>query len=215
MLFLYVLGLLAFTEAVQAAETMTFRLASTGKCGVSCPKVIAAEGEITDRTPRDFVDFVYGNLPGRHLDALVLIDSPGGKVVAAMELGKVFRRIGVAAMVARAEPPFDSGPIRFSGGSCFSACVYALMGAKKRVVPRQSKVGLHRMFAYESGADPADFTGERRRRFDNGKMAGVLQRYAAMMGVSPNLVDAAEHGSFDTARVLTPTEIAKWRLSSP
>ena len=36
-----------------------------------------------------------------------------------------------------------------TGGGCYSACVYALMGAEKRVIPHGSKVGIHRMFTYE------------------------------------------------------------------
>lgn len=179
MLFIVVLGLLALARAVHAEEAMTFCLSSTGKCSAPCPKVIAAEGEITDRTPGDFLNFVHRTLPGGNLDAIVVINSPGGKVLAATQLGKLFRRIGVAAMVARAEPRFDNSPIRFGSGSCFLACVYAFMGAKTPIIPRQSKLVLHRMFAYESGGDLADATGERRRRLDDGRMAAApaaLQR---------------------------------------
>ncbi|WOJ89345.1 hypothetical protein RZS28_16335 [Methylocapsa polymorpha] len=215
MLLISVLALVALAKGVQAQDAMTFRLGSTGQCAGPCPEVITAEGEIADRTPGDFVNFVRGNSPGGNPNAVIFINSPGGKVVAAMELGKIFRRMGVSAVVGRPEPRLDGGPIRFSGASCFSACVYALMGAKTRVIPRQSRVGLHRMFAYESGADSGDVAGDRRRRFDDGRVAGVLERYSAMMGVSPGLVHAAEHGSFDGLRILTPSEIAKWRLGSP
>ncbi len=211
MLLIQVLALLAFAPAAGAEDAMSFRLAASRGCGGgSCPQVIAAEGEITNRTPADFVDFFRQNLSGSSSGVLVLINSPGGKVVAAMELGKAFRRMGAAAMVGRV----DNGGHRFAGGSCFSACVYALMGAKKRIVPRNSKVALHRMFAYESG-DPSGFAGPRQRRFDDGRMAAALQRYAAAMGVSPDLVRAAEHGSSDGPRMLSPMEIAKWRLGAP
>jgi hypothetical protein len=215
MIFIIVLGVLPLAGEVHGEEAMTFRFASTGTCAAPCSKVIAAEGEITDRTPQDFLDFIHGNSLGSNSDAIIFINSPGGKVVAAMELGKIFRRTGIAAAVARAEIRSDNRPIRIAGGSCFSACVYALMGAKTRVIPRQSRVGLHRMFAYESGLDFAESTGSRRRRLDDGKVAGALKRYSGMMGISPDLVHAAEHGSPDTLRILSPTEISKWRLSSP
>ncbi len=214
MIFAFALGLLPLAREAFGAEAMTFRLASSGKCAASCSKVIAAEGEIADRTPQDFVDFLRGNPLGGAADAIIFINSPGGKVVAAMELGKLFRREGVAAAVGRAEIRFDGRPIRIASGNCFSACVYALMGARTRLIPRRSRIGLHRMFAYESGGDFAEADAAPRRRLDDGKLAGALQRYSAMMGVSPELVHAAEHGAPDTLRILTPAEISKWRLGS-
>lgn len=215
---LTIVCLLALAGAAAAEEAMTFHLAAIGnphKCGGACPKVIAAEGEIVDATPDAFFDFLGGHRDDGNVHAIVFLNSPGGKVVAAMELGKIFRRAGIAAVVARAEPHVDDGLTHFTGGRCFSACVYALMGAKKRVIPPQSKVGLHRMFAYDSGGDGAASASERRRRYDDGRMAGVLQRYSSTMGINPALVRNAEHGAPDALRILTPTQIAKWRLGSP
>lgn len=112
MIFAFALGLLPLAREAFGAEAMTFRLASSGKCAASCSKVIAAEGEIADRTPQDFVDFLRGNPLGGAADAIIFINSPGGKVVAAMELGKLFRREGVAAAVGRAE--FGSTAAQFA-----------------------------------------------------------------------------------------------------
>jgi hypothetical protein len=61
------------------------------------------------------------------------------------------------------------------------------------------------MFAYVGGS----------RQFDNGEMAAMLRRYSNMMGVSPDLIAATEQGTSDTIRILTPAQIAKWRLASP
>jgi hypothetical protein len=201
-----------------AQNAMRFRLASIGdprKCGAACPQVIAAEGEIVNSTPDSLRAFLGVNLHGKNLHAIVFLHSPGGKVVAAMEIGKIFRQMGIAAVVARAGLGSARGLTQFTGGDCFSACVYALMGAKKRVIPAQSKVGLHRMFAYETDPDRSDSASDRRRRFDDGRMADALRRYSAMMGISPGLVAKAEHGPPDRLRILTPAEIAKWRLGSP
>ena len=38
---------------------------------------------------------------GGNLHGIVLLDSPGGKVVASMELGQAIRRLGMAVIVAR------------------------------------------------------------------------------------------------------------------
>ena len=120
--------------------------------------VIAATGEITDETPRQFLEFVQENVNQARLHAVVFLNSPGGKVAASMELGREFRRLGAAAIVARFDPNAGGrGVSSFVGARCLSACVYALIGAKKRVIPPESLVGIHRMFAY---VDSVDATGD-------------------------------------------------------
>jgi hypothetical protein len=199
------LGCLSFLSGVVHAEPMQFRLIVGGNpasCFGACGTAIAAEGEITDATPDDFRSFIRMNATGRRGPVVVFIDSPGGKIVAGTELGKSFRKIGATVAVARL---VEGSASERTGGVCFSACVYALMGAKRRIAPRGSRIGVHRMFAYDGVS----------RRFDNGEMAAMLRRYAYMMGVSPELVVATEQGTPDAIRILTPAEIARWRLASP
>jgi hypothetical protein len=215
-LILALLGLL-ICGATAAAEEMSFRVVSVGDprgCRGGCPQVIAAEGEITQRTPQAFLNFVQANLGRRNLHAIVFIHSPGGRVMAAMELGRVLRKLGAAAVVARAQSTSIDGLTYFTGARCFSACVYALMGGKKRVIPPQSEVGIHRMFTYEMERDPSGPFMERRRVYDDGGMATALSRYSGMMGISSALVREAEHVSSDTLHIVTPTEMARWHLGS-
>jgi hypothetical protein len=160
---------------------------------------IAANGEITEATPNDFIAFLRATPKTHYARPIIFIDSKGGKILASTYLGKIFRENRVTAIIAHFKPSTSA----LSGGICFSACVYALIGAPKRVVPTRSKIGVHRMSLYEAGA----------RRFDNGEMAAWLKRYAIMMGVSPELVDAAESASADALHVLTPAEITKWRVA--
>jgi hypothetical protein len=200
-----------------SAQDMSFRLVSVGdrtKCGSTCPVVISAEGEITNETPGEFLSFVEGNVGGSNLHAVVFLDSPGGKVVASMQLGKILRQIGAAAIVARIDPEASHGMSEFVAARCLSACVYALMGAKRRVIPPQSLVGIHRMFTYVDAADPDSSMVVRYRRYDNGQMAAVLSRYTGMMGVSPALITMAEHISSDQIHIMTRAEIARFRLGS-
>ncbi|MGO9674064.1 MAG: hypothetical protein ACLPSF_07840 [Methylocella sp.] len=149
--------------------------------------------------------FLRANAAAHRGRLVVFIDSPGGKIVAGIELGKIFRKIGVTASVARIGEGEEGSAAEPTSGMCFSACVYALMGAQRRIAPRDSKIGIHRMFAYDGVS----------RRFDDGKMAAMLRRYSNMMGVSPDLVAATEKGTSDAIRILTPAEIARWRLASP
>lgn len=212
--FLLVLGVAPHQAS---AQDMSFRLVSVGdraKCGDTCPVVISAEGEITNETPNAFLSFVEGNVGSNNLHAVVFINSPGGKVVASMELGKILRRIGAAAIVGRVDPGARNGMSEFVAARCLSACVYALMGAKKRVIPPQSLVGIHRMFTYVDAADPDSSMVVRYRRYDNGEMAAVLSRYTGMMGVSPALITMAEHVSSDRIHIMTRAEIAHFRLGS-
>ena len=88
------------------------------------------------------------------------------------------------------------------------------MGGRKRVVPTQSVVGIHRMFAIEAGADPAGGGNARQRRFDDGGMRDVLARYSSSMGVSRDLITTAEQTPTDTIHVLSAQEVARWRLGS-
>ena len=202
------LSSLALLSIPANAEAMSFRrvsVASPSICSGACDPPIVAEGEISDATPNEFLAFLRENPSAHHARVLVFIDLPGGKIVAGIELGKIFRKIGVTAAVGRLAQSEGGGVAQPVGGDCFSACVYAFIGARKRLVPRGSRIGIHRMFAHVGGS----------RQFDNGEMAAVLRRYSNMMGVSPDLIAATEQGTSDTIRILTPAEIAKWRLASP
>jgi hypothetical protein len=179
------------------ALAMDFHLESIsdGHCRAHCPRVIVAEGQISNSTPNEFVDFLRENVGNRDLRTIVMLDSQGGYVVASMELGRIFRRIGAATVVAN---------------QCLSACVYAFMGGVKRVAPRGAVLGIHRMFADTSkGAlQPT------RRVYDDGSMAAMLMRYSARMGVSRDLIRYAERISSGTIHFVTPAEMARWRLAS-
>lgn len=192
------------------AAAMSFQLVPVGdvaRCGSRCPMAIAAQGEITNSTPEDFKAFVAANLSSEML-SVVYLDSPGGKVVSSMALGQVFRKLGVAAIVAR---PIENTGTALQSGRCFSACVYALIGAKQRVIPPQSQVGIHRMFTYDSANDPAGGT-VRTLHHDDGGMRELIAKYSSEMGVSRGLIDAAEQTSSGTIRILSPSEITRWRL---
>jgi hypothetical protein len=191
---------------------MTFRVVGLG--GAQDPQVIAAQGEIGEDTPDAFVSFVRENVGGGNLHGIVLLDSPGGKVVASMELGQAIRRLGMAVIVARPTAATSARQLSLASGRCYSACVYALMGGARRVVPPESRVGVHRMFNYSTSFDLAEGGLVRERNLDDGGMRETLSNYARQMGVSVDLVNLAERTSPDQLYMLNGADIARWRLAS-
>jgi hypothetical protein len=203
------------TPAAAAEGPMSFQLVTLGSdhCSARCPQVIFAQGQIDEGTADNLLRFVHENLRSGDLHGIVLLDSPGGHVVAAMELGLTIRRLGMAVIVARpGDQSAQTG--NFFSGRCYSACVYALMGGRKRVIPPQSKVGVHRMFNYTTSFDMAEGGFVRERYLDDGDMRRMLTRYTRTMGVDSNLIDLAERTSPDFIHVLTPAEILRWRLGT-
>jgi hypothetical protein len=206
------LTLLALAPA--HAEDMSFRTVALGAhCGERCPQVVSAQGEIVESTPDAFLQFVHQHVRGGNLHGVVLLDSPGGKVVASMELGRTLRRLGMAVIVARTASEGERSEDLLAA-KCYSACVYALMGGRKRVIPPQSRVGVHRMFNYSTSFNLFEGGLVRERNYDDGDMRAVLTRYSNMMGISTALINLAEQTSPDRIHVLTGAEITRWRLGS-
>jgi hypothetical protein len=208
---------LAATPLSASAAEMSFRLVDFGnpaKCKNACPQVIAADGEITSRTPQAFLNFIGANIGSGRLHSIVLINSQGGQVVASMELGRAFRTIGAAAIVARAPPGRAVTDGSVYSGRCYSACVYALMGAATRVAPPQSRVGIHRMFMFEANRSPESTSGLS-RVYAAGPLVTRLGDYAQVMGVNPELVWTAETINPDKIRILSGPEMRRWKLAAP
>jgi len=206
----------AIPFSASAAE-MAFRLVDFGnpaKCRTACPQVIAADGEITSRTPQAFLDFIGANIGSGRLHSIVLLNSQGGQVLASMELGQAFRTIGAAAIVARAPSGRAVTDSAVYSGRCYSACVYALMGAATRVAPPQSRVGIHRMFMFEANRSPESAAAVA-RVYASTPLVTRLGQYAEVMGVSPELVWTAETINPDKIRILSGPEMRRWKLAAP
>ncbi len=175
---------------------------------------IVAEGQITNSTPGEFLAFLRENAANRDLRTVVFLNSEGGYVIASMELGQIFRRIGAATVVARLAPSAGRGG-RFLSAHCLSACVYAFMGGRKRVAPQGSALGIHRMFANQVTDAGIFGDGAVVRRYDNGSMAAHLMAYSVRMGVSRDLIRTAEHISSSTMHMVTSSEMSRWRSGEP
>ena len=104
-----------------------------------------------------------------------------------------------------------------TNGVCNSACVYAVMGGRKRVIPADSRMGVHRMQSEESyGFDPiAGRVVTQARSGSSRTGAGAEALYSASMGVDPKIIDLAESIPHEDIRVLSSRQIQAFRLGVP
>lgn len=188
-------ALLLTSVAGSAAGAMSFEPRLVG--GRSA---IVAVGQITMDTPAAFAATPV--LPG----TAVYLNSPGGNVGAAVQLGSLFRSRGVKAVVAGV----TEGGVPVAG-ACYSACVYALVGASRRVVPGRSRVGIHRMLA--AALDGSAMTGAYERA-EHRAAASTLMGYTARMGVDPGMIASAERTPSTSIHVLTPRELRHWGVAN-
>ena len=121
-------------------------------CQPNCPEWIAAEGEIEPGTAAAFAD-ILKRLGGRRLP--ILIHSPGGSVVDAIEIGQRIRAerlvVAVARTLAASCPETGSrcadgpGEAITGGAKCASACTLILAGGVERMVGPNPLVGVHQI----------------------------------------------------------------------
>jgi hypothetical protein len=203
-----------------SAAGMTFRAEPVGTpsdCRNECPKVVVADGVITRTTPDDLAKFIRANLDDRMFRNVIFLNSPGGSVSPAMRLGVMFRKLGSTVIVGQVEHSREFGndpkvgvPLKY--GSCMSACVFALMGGKRRIVPEASEVGVHRIHS-QGQIDVASPDKRRMYIFAESDLVAQMRGYARMMGVNPDLINLAESVGPDTLHKLSDAEIRKYHLA--
>jgi hypothetical protein len=141
--------------------SMSFVIVRSSKpgCEPNCPEWIAAEGEISSATPQRF-KAVLARLGKTQLP--VVLNSPGGDVGAAMQLGRMIRKhklnTGVGYTKYEGCAPTDKAckaPKEWRGvyrglalddtGYCFSACPLVLAGGVERLAGPSTLVGVHQV----------------------------------------------------------------------
>jgi hypothetical protein len=221
----------ALAAAAPARAEMRMALAPVGdalRCGAECPLVMQLEGQITGDTADRFVAFARSSIEGGRLRNIVFLHSPGGSVIGSLKLGAVFRALGTTVVVARvrSRPSAVAEVNRGRRGdslsiptadllnaTCNSACVYALMGGKSRVIPPESRLGIHRMEAEVfHGLDVASGSAVFERKQGSEDQVRFLERYARQMGIDPKLIALAESIPHDDIRILSRADVRRFRL---
>ena len=145
---------------------MAFALFNEGPadaCAGKCRQLIAASGMITADTPRQFLAFAREN-PAP--DATVVLESDGGSVLGALELGRAIRRLGLSTTVGRVIERRTKGGARLGEINprvdCQSMCTFVLLGGVKRSVPIDARVLVHQIWLGDRREDAvaASYTAE-------------------------------------------------------
>jgi hypothetical protein len=121
---------------------------------------------------------------------VVSFASKGGEVDAAMELGRVLRKLGVSTLVAE-------------GDQCLSSCVFAFMGGDRRAV--EGRLGIHRPY-FSSAREAPD------RRSHYRQLQKKLQAYIEELDFPPSLYEAVMAVPPQSVTVLTAAELKKFYL---
>lgn len=128
-------------------------------CEPNCPEWISAEGAIEAGTPAKLKRLLKGLRPRR---LPIIVNSPGGNVDAALQLGRIIRKnkldiaVGKTSL-SRCQPgavgcPADGdkgvaqlGMASDGGAMCNSACPLMLAGGAQRLVGRWAYLGVHQI----------------------------------------------------------------------
>jgi ATP-dependent protease ClpP protease subunit len=117
------------------------------------------------------------------------LDSPGGELFSALEIGRVLRAERASVRVR-------------DGASCVSACVFVLMGATERDLDGGARVAIHR----PSLDDPKPTGGDAIVE----AMSAQLVAYAQQMNVPRRIIDDMMRIPADQLRWLRPSELAAY-----
>lgn len=122
----------------------------------------------------------------------VLLDSTGGSVSDALEIGAALRAAGIATRLEDA-------------AVCLSACPYAFAGGETRAVAPTAKLGVHQHYFGESGILPAFMAVEDVQRGQAEVMA-----YLIRMGIDPRVMEHAMRTPPEQIYILSEEELVDY-----
>jgi len=204
---------------------ITFFVA-TGPCGSGCDGWIAAEGRI-DADASGRLRKLLGRLGERKLQ--LFLNSPGGSVMGAIELGRLIRSRGLAVSVARTLPAGcrDDGQdskacdalkrsgqdlasaLDASGVMCNSACVLVLASGTRRTVPPGVRLAVHAI-GVDARKNLSPPLVAAATRIGNAKIVDFLHD----MGTPKALFDAANVVPHESSRVLGRDDLVRFGLDT-
>ncbi|WP_406721032.1 MULTISPECIES: hypothetical protein [Thioclava] len=128
---------------------------------------------------------------------MVSLDSTGGSVSDALEIGEVLRDSGIATSVK-------------DGAICLSACPYLFAGGRTRQVAPNGKLGVHQHSFGTSAILPAFMAVESVQRGQAAVMA-----YLIRMGIDPAVMEPAMRTAPDRIYLLSKAELQQYGFLAP
>jgi len=168
------------------AKPMTFALNKNGR--------LIATGMIAPGSAETFASEV--NARGEYIKTVVL-NSPGGSVADALEMGRLIRARGFATEVE---------PNRI----CVSSCPLIFVGGVKRVAGAHSIIGVHQVFA----PDPAE-AARHDTMSEAQRVSARCQRYLADMGVDLKMWVHAMETPKDRLFIFPANELRELNIVTP
>lgn len=196
---------------------------SAEPCEPDCREWLAAQGAISNETVAE-LRRALAELNGRKLPLLVY--STGGTVEAAIAMGELVRKSGLDIAVARTvfsqrDPAL--GTIDERSPLCASACTLFLAGGQRRIIPPQSRIGVHQQTIVETETTTVrDYKIVRGRRElvdertetrtvkqeqATGEIDAKMRRYLNAMGLDRSFLETTVSTPADTMRYLKPDEM--------
>ena len=122
----------------------------------------------------------------------LILQSPGGSVGDALELGRHMRAKGINTQM-------------LAGEYCYSACPYLLAAGVTRNIDADASVGVHQHYFGQNTLLPAAFAVE-----DIQRGQGEVMIYLNDMGIDPLIMQHALSTPPDEIYVLVPDELTKY-----
>jgi hypothetical protein len=129
----------------------------------------------------------------------VYFNSPGGSLIAGMEIGRLLRQRGYDTHVGKRTADVHE----LVGGVCYSACPFAYAGGVRRYLEFESVLGVHRA---ENRVPLPDVDAFEKL------VSQQATEYLLAMGVSPDLFAIMSQVPHDVIRGLTREEARRLKL---
>jgi hypothetical protein len=216
--------------STDAASPMRFTLYADGSpdtCASACRPLIAASGMITADTARQFITFVRDNAlqaggqqagqQGGQPGATVVLESDGGSVLGALDLGRAIRRFGFATTVGRVTERRSTASMKYgetiARADCQSMCTFVLLAGVRRHVLPEARVLVHQIWLGDRREDAvaSNYTAEDLVVVQ--RDIGAILRYTIEMGGDAELVELSlKVPPWEPMRALTRDEMRRTKL---
>jgi hypothetical protein len=178
---------------------------------------------ITADTARQFTSFVRDNslqpgaLQAGKPGATVVLESDGGSVLGALDLGRAIRRFGFATtvghVVERRVTPLMKYGETITRADCQSMCTFVLLGGIQRHVPPDARVLVHQIWLGDRREDAVASTYTAEDLVVVQRDIGSILRYTIEMGGDPELIELSlKAPPWEPMRALTRDEIRRTKL---